>query len=211
MLGAITLGITGCLGALAGGALADRWGIRPVVIASRIGLMIVLFPVMKFLVANPSATTLVLAITILSLLHAAGVAVVVALIAVDLSARNPLDRARADLRARRCDLWRHGDLCHYVAGRRHRGSAGFDLLRDGGECGVCSWPLSPFEIPTPQPPPSRRRWIAKSRDERRPRAASPPFSDGVRRPKKPIQPILTGRRSSRQFGSKDLGGPRPQD
>jgi MFS family permease len=79
MLGTITLGITGCLGALAGGALADRWGIRPVVIASRIGLMIVLFPVMKFLVANPSATTLVLAITILSLLHAAGVAVVVAL------------------------------------------------------------------------------------------------------------------------------------
>jgi MFS family permease len=79
MLGAITLGITGCLGALTGGALADRWGIRPVVIASRIGLMIVLFPVMKFLVANPSATTLVLAITILSLLHAAGVAVVVAL------------------------------------------------------------------------------------------------------------------------------------
>jgi MFS family permease len=79
MLGAITLGITGCVGALTGGALADRWGIRPIVIASRIGLMIVLFPVMKFLVANPSATTLVLAITILSLLHAAGVAVVVAL------------------------------------------------------------------------------------------------------------------------------------
>ena len=47
MLGAITLGITGCLGSLAGGALADRWSIRPVVIASRIGLMIVLFPVMK--------------------------------------------------------------------------------------------------------------------------------------------------------------------
>jgi nitrate/nitrite transporter NarK len=80
MLGTITLGMTGCLGALAGGALADRWGIRPVVIASRIGLMIVLFPVMKFLVANPSAATLVLAIAILSVLHAAGVAVIVALI-----------------------------------------------------------------------------------------------------------------------------------
>ncbi len=79
MLGAITLGITGCLGALAGGALADRWGLRPVVIAPRIVLMIVLFPVMKFLVANPSATTLVLAIAILSLLHASSVAVVVAL------------------------------------------------------------------------------------------------------------------------------------
>ena len=79
MLGAITLGITGCLGALAGGALADRWGLRPVVIAPRIVLMIVLFPVMKFLIANPSATTLVLAIAILSLLHAASVAVVVAM------------------------------------------------------------------------------------------------------------------------------------
>jgi MFS family permease len=80
MLGAITLGITGGLGALAGGALADRWGVRWVVIAPRIVLMIVLFPVMKLLIANPSAATLVLAITILSLLHAASVAVVVALI-----------------------------------------------------------------------------------------------------------------------------------
>jgi MFS family permease len=80
MLGAITLGVTGCLGSLAGGALADRWGIRPVVIASRIGLMIVLFPVMTFLVANPSAATLVLAIAILSVLHAVGVAVIVALV-----------------------------------------------------------------------------------------------------------------------------------
>ena len=79
MLGAITLGITGCLGALAGGALADRWGLRPVVIAPRIVLMIVLFPVMKILIANPSATTLVLAIAILSLLRAASVAVVVAM------------------------------------------------------------------------------------------------------------------------------------
>jgi MFS family permease len=79
MLGTITLGIIGCLGALAGGALADRWGLRPVVIAPRIVLMIVLLPVMKFLVADPSAATLVLTITILSLLHAASVTVVVAL------------------------------------------------------------------------------------------------------------------------------------
>jgi MFS family permease len=79
MLGTITLGITGCLGALTGGALADRWGVRRVVIASRIGLMIALFPVMKFLIANPGAATLILAIAILSLLHATGAAVVVAL------------------------------------------------------------------------------------------------------------------------------------
>jgi MFS family permease len=80
MLGTITLGVTGCLGALAGGAFADRWGARAVVIAPRIVLMIVLFPVMKFLIANPSATTLALAIAILSLLHAASVAVIVALV-----------------------------------------------------------------------------------------------------------------------------------
>ena len=136
MLGAITLGITGCLGALAGGALADRWGIRPVVIASRIGLMIVLFPVMKFLVANPSATTLVLAITILSLLHAAGVAVIVALIPLIFPPGIRSTGLALTYAAWRRDLWRHGDLRRHVAGRRNRGPAGFDLLCDGGERGV---------------------------------------------------------------------------
>ena len=43
--------------------------------------------------------------------------------AVDLSARHPLDRPRADLRARRCDLWRHGDL------RRSRGSSVSPAIR----------------------------------------------------------------------------------
>jgi MFS family permease len=80
MLGAVTLGITGCLGALAGGLLADRWGIRIVAIVPRVVLMLALFPVMKFLVAAPSAATLVAAISILSLLHAASVAVGVMLI-----------------------------------------------------------------------------------------------------------------------------------
>ena len=58
MLGTITLGITGCLGALTGGVLADRWDVRRVVIASRIGLMIALIPVMKVLIANPAARRL---------------------------------------------------------------------------------------------------------------------------------------------------------
>ncbi len=80
MLGTLTLGITGGLGALAGGFLADRWGIRVVVVAPRILLMLLLFPVMKFLIASPSAATLVLAIAILSLLHAASVAVAVMLV-----------------------------------------------------------------------------------------------------------------------------------
>jgi MFS family permease len=80
MLGAVTLGITGCLGSLAGGFLADRWGIRAIVVAPRILLMLALFPVMKFLVANPSAATLVLAISVLSLLQAMSAAVGVMLI-----------------------------------------------------------------------------------------------------------------------------------
>jgi MFS family permease len=79
MLGAVTLGITGCIGALAGGLLADRWGIRTIAIAPRIVLMLVLFPAMKLLIASPSAMTLILAISILSLLQAmsAGVGVMV--------------------------------------------------------------------------------------------------------------------------------------
>ena len=80
MLGTVTLGITGCLGALGGGMLADRFGIRMVTIVPRLLFMILLFPVMKVLVANPSGTTLVLAITVLSLLHAASVAVGIMLI-----------------------------------------------------------------------------------------------------------------------------------
>jgi MFS family permease len=80
MLGAMTLGITGGLGALAGGFLADRWGLRTVTIAPRVIFMLVLFPVMNALIANPGALTLVLAIAILSLLHAMSVAVAVMLI-----------------------------------------------------------------------------------------------------------------------------------
>ncbi len=80
MLGAMTLGISGGLGSLAGGLLADRFGIRTVAIVPRVLLMILLFPVMKFLVANPSGATLVAAIAVLSLLHAASVAVGIMLI-----------------------------------------------------------------------------------------------------------------------------------
>lgn len=80
MLGAVTLGITGALGALAGGEMADRWGLKKVAAAPRILFMIALFPVMSFLVANPGVTTLVTAIAILSLLHAMSAAVGVILI-----------------------------------------------------------------------------------------------------------------------------------
>jgi MFS family permease len=75
MLGAVTLGITGCIGALAGGLLADRWGIRAIAMTPRILLMLVLFPAMKLLIAGPSATTLILVVSILSLLQGMSAAV----------------------------------------------------------------------------------------------------------------------------------------
>jgi MFS family permease len=80
MLGAVTLGVTGSLGALAGGRLADRFGLRAVAIAPRLVLVLVLLPVMKLLVMSPNAATLVLAISILSLMQAASAAVLIMLI-----------------------------------------------------------------------------------------------------------------------------------
>jgi MFS family permease len=53
-----------------------------------------------------------------------------------LSASRPFDRARNDLFAWGRDLRRHRDLCGHVAGRRHRRSAGLDLLCDGGQCRI---------------------------------------------------------------------------
>ena len=80
MLGSVTLGVSGGLGALVGGALADRWGIKAVALAPRVLLMIALFPVMSFLVANPTAATLVAAVAALSFLQAMSAAVGVILI-----------------------------------------------------------------------------------------------------------------------------------
>lgn len=72
MLGTITLGVTGCVGALSGGYLTDRFGIRPMAVVPRIGFMLALFPVMSFLVAHAGAASLVLSISCLSFLHAMG-------------------------------------------------------------------------------------------------------------------------------------------
>ena len=173
MLGAVTLGVTGCLGALAGGALADRWGLRSVVIAPRVVLLIVLFPVMRFLGRQPKRHDTrpgdydpqLAARRQCSRRSCAD--------PVHLSARNPLDRARAHLRTWRCDLRGHGDLCRHVARRRHRGSIGFDVLRDGGERRVALGRLgdSKFRLRS-------RRWITKSREERMGDVpGSPPFLD----------------------------------
>jgi MFS family permease len=80
MVGSMTLGITGGLGALAGGFLADRWGMRAIVIIPRILLMLALFPAMRLLVASPSAVTLATTILVLTLLQAMSAAVSVMLI-----------------------------------------------------------------------------------------------------------------------------------
>jgi MFS family permease len=80
MLGTVALGVSGGFGALAGGVLADRFGIRAITIVARVLFMLLLFPVMKFLVAHPSGPTLVVAITALGLLHAASIAVGIMLI-----------------------------------------------------------------------------------------------------------------------------------
>jgi MFS family permease len=80
MLGSMTLGITGGLGALAGGFLADRWGMRVIVIVPRLLLMLALFPVMGFLVASPSAGALVATVFLLTLLQSMSAAVSVMLI-----------------------------------------------------------------------------------------------------------------------------------
>ncbi len=80
LLGTVALGVSGGLGALAGGVLADRLGIRTVAIVPRLLFMILLLPMMKLLIANPSGATLVLAVAVLGLLHAASVAVGIMLI-----------------------------------------------------------------------------------------------------------------------------------
>ncbi len=80
MLGAVSVGLTGAAGALIGGFLADRFGIKTIAILPRVILLVALLPVMWWLIANPSATTLVLAIAVLSVLQGASGAVGIMLI-----------------------------------------------------------------------------------------------------------------------------------
>jgi MFS family permease len=80
MLGTVTLGITGCLGAVLGGFLADRWGVRTVALVPRILFMLALFPAMTLLISNPTTLTLMATIAVLSMLHAMSVAVIVVLV-----------------------------------------------------------------------------------------------------------------------------------
>ena len=69
MFGSVALGITGAVGALIGGLLADRFGVKTVAIIPRIVLLVVLLPAMWWLVANPTAAALVVVISVLSTLQ----------------------------------------------------------------------------------------------------------------------------------------------
>ncbi len=76
MLSAMSFGIAGALGALAGGLLADRFGIKPVVLIPRLIFLVLLLPAMHLLVAQPGALSLVAVIAILVALHAASSTIV---------------------------------------------------------------------------------------------------------------------------------------
>ncbi len=69
MLGMVTVGVTGAVGALIGGLLGDRFGVKTVAIAARVLFLIALLPTMWWLVASPSGTSLVIAIAIVSTLQ----------------------------------------------------------------------------------------------------------------------------------------------
>ena len=71
MLGAVTVGATGAVGALIGGLLGDRFGVKTMALAPRILFLVALWPAMWWLVASPSATTLVVVVAILSALQGA--------------------------------------------------------------------------------------------------------------------------------------------
>jgi MFS family permease len=69
MLGSVALGVSGALGALAGGLLADRFGIKPIAIFPRVLLWLCILPAMKYLVADPSVGKLVAVVVGLSALQ----------------------------------------------------------------------------------------------------------------------------------------------
>ena len=116
------------------------------------------------LIDNPGATTLVLAIAILSVLHAAGVAVIVALAPLIFP---PGVRSTGLALTYALGVAIFGGTATYVitwlVGVTGNPLASTDYVMAANV--VVSWPLSQFEIPTMEPPAGRRRWIGKSRDE----------------------------------------------
>lgn len=59
MLGSVALGVSGAIGSLTGGLLADRFGVKPIAIFPRLLLWVLIWPAMKFLVSHPSVGNLV--------------------------------------------------------------------------------------------------------------------------------------------------------
>jgi MFS family permease len=78
-VGTLMLGITGTLGALAGGIAADRYGLKAVGLVPRLLLLVLAFPLMLLLVNEPSVWTLMLFIGVLMPLNAASSAAIIIL------------------------------------------------------------------------------------------------------------------------------------
>lgn len=77
--GTLMLGITGMLGALAGGLAADRYGLKIVGLVPRLLLLVLAYPLMLLLVNEPSVWTLMLFIGVLMPLNAASSAALIVL------------------------------------------------------------------------------------------------------------------------------------
>ncbi|RFB80880.1 MFS transporter [Methylovirgula sp. 4M-Z18] len=72
MLGSFIHGLAGVGGALIGGLLADRYGLRSVTIISRLLLLIIAVPIMQFVVGMPTPASYVFTVTTIMLFHAIG-------------------------------------------------------------------------------------------------------------------------------------------
>jgi MFS family permease len=77
--GMLVLGVSGTIGALIGGISADRFGLKKVALVPRIAFLLLAFPMMKLLVAEPSIFTLCLFIGVLMTLNAMSSAAIIVL------------------------------------------------------------------------------------------------------------------------------------
>ena len=72
MMATVVFGLTTWLGSLLGGWLSDHYGRKPVMLWSRVALMVLTYPVFMMLINNPSFGLLALATTVLAGLTAIG-------------------------------------------------------------------------------------------------------------------------------------------